>query len=143
MPPNFPLIDTWRTARNQLKLRNNRLITIQEFLKLDNKKNAILPEQWIRAMGGHEQSLKYIELHCKKDVDVLVDVYHTLKPLMLDHPNRGLLDGRGGCGVCGETRLQKRGFHITRTRRYQRYQCQSCGSWSKETKPLKAELAST
>lgn len=143
MPPNFPLIDTWRTARNQMKLRNNRLVTIQDFLKLKNTKNAILPEQWIRALGGHEPSLKYIEEHCRRDVDVLVDVYQALKPLMLDHPNKGLMDGRGGCGVCGSESLQKRGYHITRTRRYQRYQCQKCGSWSKSTKPLKSLLAST
>lgn len=143
MPPNFPLIDTWRTSRNQLKLRSNRLVTIQDFLRLKNTKNSILPEQWIRALGGDAKSLRYIEEHCRRDVDVLVDVYHKLKPLMLDHPSKGLFDGRGGCGVCGGKKLQKRGFHVTRTRCYQRWQCQSCGSWSKSAKPTKAEIVST
>lgn len=143
MPPNFPLIDTWRTSRNQLKLRSNRLVTIQDFLRLKNTKNSILPEQWIRALGGDAKSLRYIEEHCRRDVDVLVDVYHKLKPLMLDHPSKGLFDGRGGCGVCGGKKLQKRGFHVTRTRCYQRFQCQSCGSWSKSAKPTKAEIVST
>lgn len=133
LPPNFPLIDTWRISRNRLKLRNNRLKTIQEFLKLKDEKNAILPEQWLRALGGHAPSMRYIVEHCRRDVLVLEEAYLRLRPLVLDHPSRGLVDGRGGCGVCGAHKLQARGFHITRTRRTQRFQCQGCGAWSKST----------
>lgn len=136
LPPNFSLIDTWRISRNRLKLRNNRLKTIQEFLNLPSEKNAIKPEQWLRALGGHRPSMDYIVEHCKRDVLVLEEAYERLKPLVLDHPNRGLVDGRGGCSVCGANKLQKRGFHITRTRKYQRYQCLSCGAWSKSVKPI-------
>src|SRR3990167_1635977 len=41
LPPNFAHIDTWKISRNRLKLRNNRLATIQQFLKLKDEKNAI------------------------------------------------------------------------------------------------------
>ena len=136
LPGNFSMIDTWKISRNRLKLRNNRLITISEFLGTEDEKNAIKPEHWLRALGGHRPSMDYIVEHCKRDVLVLEEVYNRLRPLVLDHPNRGLVDGRGGCSVCGATRLVKRGFHITRTRKYQRYQCSSCGSWSKGTKPI-------
>lgn len=136
LPPNFSHIDTWKISRNRLKLRNNRLITIQEHLKLAEEKNAIKPEQWIRALGGHRPSMSYIVEHCRRDVLVLEETYLRLRPLVLDHPSRGLVDGRGGCGVCGERSLQKRGFHITRTRKYQRFQCTKCGAWSKGVKPV-------
>ena len=136
LPPNFAHLDTWKIARNRLKLRNNRLITISEFLGTKDEKNAIKPEQWIRALGGHKASMDYIVEHCRRDVLVLEEVYQKLKPLVLDHPNKGLIDGRGGCGVCGAEKLIKRGYHITRTRKYQRYQCQGCGAWSKGVKPL-------
>ena len=136
LPANFAHLDTWKISRNRLKLRNNRLITISEFLGTTAEKNAIKPEQWLRALGGHRPSMEYIVDHCRKDIDVLIEVYERLKPLVLDHPNRGLIDGRGGCGICGEQKLVKRGYHITRTRKYQRYQCSGCGSWSKGTKPL-------
>lgn len=136
LPPNFPQIDTWRISRNRLKLRNNRLNTIQDFLKLPSEKNAIKPEQWIRALGGHRPSMAYIVEHNRRDVLVLEEAYERLKSLVLDHPNRGLVDGRGGCTVCGSKKIQKRGTHITRTRKYQRYQCQDCGAWSKGLKPL-------
>lgn len=140
LPANFSHLDTWKISRNRLKLRSNRLVTISEFLGTDEHKNAIKPEQWIRAMGGHIPSMNYIVEHCRRDVVVLEEVYNRLRPLVLDHPNRGLIDGRGGCGICGADKLQKRGFHVTRTRKYQRYQCSSCGGWSKGTKPV--EIAS-
>lgn len=136
LPPNFAHLDTWKIARNRLKLRNNRLITISEFLGTKAEKDAIKPEQWLRALGGHRPSMDYIVEHCRKDVVVLTEVYERLKPLVLDHPNKGLIDGRGGCGVCGATKLVKRGTHVTRTRKYQRFQCQGCGAWSKGIKPI-------
>lgn len=136
VPANYAHIDTWKISRNRLKLRSNRLVTISEFLGTDEHKNAIKPEQWLRALGGHEPSMRYIIEHCRRDVVVLEEVYERLKPLVLDHPNRGLIDGRGGCSVCGSKKLQRRGFHVTRTRKYQRLQCQSCGAWSKDTKPI-------
>ena len=136
LPANFAHLDTWKISRNRLKLRNNRLATISEFLGTNASKDAIKPEQWLRALGGHRPSMDYIVEHCRKDVAVLVEVYERLKPLVLDHPNRGLIDGRGGCGICGEQKLIKRGYHLTRTRKYQRYQCSGCGSWSKGIKPL-------
>ena len=136
LPANFAHLDTWKISRNRLKLRNNRLITISEFLGTKHDKNAIKPEQWIRALGGHRKSMDYIVDHCRRDVLVLEEVYERLKPLVLDHPNRGLVDGRGGCGVCGANKLVKRGTHITRCNKYQRYQCRECGSWSKSVKPI-------
>lgn len=136
LPPDYAQLDTWKIARNRLKLRNNRLITISEFLGTEDEKNAIRPEQWIRALGGHRPSMDYIVEHNRRDVLVLEEAYLILRPLVLDHPNRNLIDGRGGCSKCGSLKLQKRGTHITRTRKYQRYQCQSCGGWSKSLKPI-------
>lgn len=141
LPTKFPQIDTWRVARNDLKLRSNRLVVISEFLGTKDEKNAIKPEQWIRALGGHEPSMDYIVEHCRRDVLVLEEVYNLIRPLVTDHPNKGLLDGRGGCSTCGSKKLQRRGFHVTRTRKYRRLQCQDCGTWSREAKPI--EIAST
>ena len=133
LPANFLQIDTWKISRNRLKLRSNRLNTISEFLQTTDHKNPIRPEQWTRALSGHKSSMAYIAEHNRLDVEVLIEVYLLLRPLILDHPSRGLIDGRGGCGVCGALKLQARGSHVTRTRRYRRFQCQSCGAWSKST----------
>ena len=141
LPTNFPLIDTWRTAKNAMKLRNNRLITIQEFLGTRNEKNAILPEQWIRAMAGQPRAIKYIIDHCKRDIEVLVEVYLRLRPLIVDHPNHNLIKKDGGCPTCGSMKLQKRGQQLAKTMAFQRFQCQACGAWSKSRKAVsKAEV---
>lgn len=141
LPPNFPHIDTWKVSRYQLKLRNNRLNTISEFLKTQDEKNKIKPEQWLFALGGDPKSMKYIVEHCRRDVVVLEEVYTRLRPLIADHPGFRLTLGggvlpRGTCNTCGSTRQQARGFHLTRTRKYQRFQCLNCGSWSKSDKPV-------
>lgn len=136
LPPNYAHVDTWKVSRNRLKLSNNRLKTIQNFFGTEDQKNEIKPGMWIRALGGHAPSMRYIVDHCRRDVAVLEEAYTILRPLVLDHPNHGLVSGSGGCGVCGSKKMQKRGFHITRTRRYQRLQCQECGHWSRDVKPI-------
>lgn len=133
LPPNFAMIDTWKISRNRLKMRNNRLVTISEFLGTKDEKNAIKPEQWIRALGGHGPSMDYIVEHCRRDVLVLEEAYLRLRPLVLDHPRSVL--GADKCGVCGG-KYHRRGFAVTRTRKYHRVQCSSCGHWDKETKPI-------
>lgn len=135
LPASHPHIDGWRTAKNRLKLRNNRLNTVQDFLGLENEKNAVKGPEWIRAMTGDKKALKYITDHCKRDVLVLEEAYNVLRPLIVDHPYRDVGKDQV-CPICGEAELQKRGYHLTKTRKYQRYQCQNCGSWSKATQPV-------
>lgn len=137
MPTNFPLIDTWRTMKNTLKLRNNRLATLQDFLRLESSKTPITAEDWIRALAGQRKAMKMVIDHCRKDVDVLVEAYERLKPLIVDHPNHRLYDESAGCPTCGSHKVQYRGYHRTRTRQYRRVHCQDCGSWGREAKPMK------
>lgn len=136
LPANHPLIDTWRVSRNRLKLRNNRLATISDFMKTEDEKNAIKPEQWIRALGGHKKSMDYIVEHNRRDIVVLEEVYLRLRPLVLDHPNMTLPDGRGECRNCGSDKLQRRGRHTTKQSQYWKYQCQDCASWQRGSKPI-------
>lgn len=135
LPAGHPHIDGWRTAKNRLKLRNNRLATVQDFLGLEHEKDAVKGPEWIKAMQGDRKALKYIIEHCRKDVLVLEEAYNLLRPLIVDHPFKDA-GKNGACPVCEEQALQKRGYHLTKTRKYQRYQCQNCGSWTKATQPV-------
>lgn len=140
VPPNHPHIDTWKVSRYNLKLRNNRLATIQQHLKLAEAKNAIKPEQWLRALGGHRPSMDYIVEHCRLDVLVLEDAYLKLRPLITNHPFHRA--DAPACPVCGGDSLQRRGHQLTAGgRRYQRYQCSSCGAWLDERKLPRAKKA--
>jgi len=133
LPASHPHIDGWRTAKYRLKLRNNRLVTVQDFLGLATEKDAVKGPIWIKAIAGNRPALQYVINHCKKDVLVLEEAYQRLRPLIIDHPNMNLIGKDGGCPTCGVVgKLQRRGFQVAKTRRYQRYACQSCGAWSKQ-----------
>ncbi len=134
LPPNFPAVDTWKVTRNRLKLRNNRLVTVSEFLGTKDEKNPIKGEQWIRALTGHRPSMRYIIEHCRLDVLVLEEVYLRLRPLVMDHPHMAF--GRGTCGACGSKRVRYGGHHLTKTKRFRRFQCLKCGKWDHEKKPV-------
>ena len=127
----IPQIDTWRVSRYQLKLNNNRLASIAGFFGLDDKTPVTGPH-WIKAMAGNKNSLRYVIDHCKKDVEVLEQTYYKLLPVIPKHPNVNLVDEvTGSCPRCGASNVVKRGFSIAQTRRTQRYQCNSCGGWSR------------
>ena len=129
--PKVPLVDTWRIARNNLKLNSNRLQSITEFLEMEDK-TAIKGPHWIKAMAGNKKSLTYVIEHCRQDVVVLEQVYNKIKVLHSGHPNINILNSKtNGCPVCGSEKLQKRGWNIAGVSRSQRYQCQSCGAWSR------------
>lgn len=134
LPLNTPQIDTWRTARNTLKLRNNRLATIQEFLQLPDEKNSIKSEEWLRALAGDKKAIDYIVEHNRRDVLVLEQAYLKLRPLISQHPRFSFVE-KDACKTCGAPphKMQHRGERRTRCRLYKRVQCQVCGTWDTGT----------
>jgi hypothetical protein len=136
VPPGFPHIDGWLTSYKKLLLRNNRLRTVQEFLGLEEEKDAVKGPIWIKALSGDLKSFRYIINHCRKDVLVLEQAYEKLRPLLHEHPRKGLVNEKTmECPVCEEKKLQKRGMHVAASRKYQRYSCTECGTWSRSPKP--------
>ena len=138
LPPLGPklLIDTWRVARDNLKMHSNRLAAIAEYLGTKHSKSPITFDDWLRAAHGDKKSLKYIVEHCRLDVLVLEDVFLKLRPLMKNEPARQLFledESKEVCISCGKSRLQRRGNMVTKTRRYPRLQCQDCGKWQRGT----------
>ena len=131
--PPLPLIDTWRVLKNNLKLHNNRLQTLIDLLGKKDKTVLKLPI-WTKAAAGDRESIEYIVDHCRVDVEELAECYKEIRHLVLDHPNVALLSKENPgdqCPACGSNKLQKRGWHIARTRRRRRYHCQKCGHWSR------------
>lgn len=129
--PPVPHLDGWKVARYKLKLNSNRLQSVTSFLGLEDKTPLDGPT-WVKAMAGHRKSIKYVVEHCRQDCEVLQQVYERLKPLAQGHPNLNLFQGTThACPRCGSLDLQCRGKQVTTTQTYQRFQCQSCGGWSR------------
>ena len=114
-----------------MKLTSNRLASVSTFLGVKEKTPRNGPI-WIKASAGHKSSLDYIIRHCKQDVVVLEEVYDLIKGLATTGPNVAIITGGDldGCPRCGKSTLQSRGFRVTVTQTYKRYQCTSCGAWS-------------
>jgi len=74
------LMDTYPIARNKLKLHSNRLGSIADAVGVKNvKKTPLSPQTWQLATAGEAKALAYIELHNKRDVEVLEAVHTKLE----------------------------------------------------------------
>lgn len=139
--PRIPHIDTCNISKKKLFLIRNRLNSVAEALKTEKKMENGGWQLWERlALSNFEGDKKQIAKdkltmtkYCKQDVNVLEKVFVKLKPYMTNLPNRNLFDGNGhNCPSCGSHNTHRRGKMATKTKLFDRYQCQDCGSWSKQ-----------
>jgi uncharacterized protein YprB with RNaseH-like and TPR domain len=132
--PKIAHIDTCNVAKSNLFFFNNRLNTLARALTAETKLENGGQDLWTRVAERDTKACKLMSDYCKQDVVTLEAVFEVLKPFIKNLPNRNLFDGTGeSCPTCGSHKLQKRGFILSKAKRTQRFQCQDCGSWSKET----------
>lgn len=81
-------------------------------------------------MNGCPKAWAKMEKYNKADTRLTEQVYDRMLPWITNHPNRSAYSGEHCCPKCESTKLQARGYAITATRRYMRFQCKVCGSWS-------------
>lgn len=128
--PELIQIDTVKMAKQKFAFSSNKLDYIGDFLGVGRK----IPTGsalWLRCEAGERKAIREMVTYNRQDVQLLEDVYMKLRPYAPSPKfNHNIVDG-DGCPTCGEETLQRRGFYRTITRVYQRYQCTSCGSWSR------------
>lgn len=134
LPPPSPYrkIDTLVEAKRHFKLTSNKLDYIADLLG-EGRKIKTDFDLWIGCMEGDEGSWMRMIKYNKRDVVLLEKVYLKMRPWMRTHPNLGVfLEGdKPACPICGGSHLQRRGYVTTNLSRYQRFQCQDCGGWSR------------
>lgn len=129
-PEPFKQIDLLRTARAKFKLASNKLDYVAGFLGIGQKVKTGGFDLWRDCMAGDDRAWQTMERYNKADVKLTEAVYERLLPWITNHPNRSVYTGEHCCPKCESTKLQARGYAITTTRRYVRYQCKVCGAWS-------------
>ena len=131
-------IDTLKVARRSFAFTSNKLDDLGQTLGLGKKARHNGIATWIGCMDGDPQSWSVMTKYNARDVKLLEAVYLRLRPWIIGHPNMALLSEMpDGCPNCGEHALVKQGFKKLRTMKYQRYQCNNCGAWSRGTKAIK------
>lgn len=134
-PSPVKTVCTLQWARRHFKLYSNRLDALGELLGLGRKEQHEGLSLWFKCMSTPYQAKAWRDMksYCKQDVDLLCSVYEKLRPWG-SHPNVNENMAGLKCPKCSSKHLQSRGSYRTITCSYQRYQCQSCGAWTKNRK---------
>lgn len=141
MPPApFSPVDLYTTNSKTFRFDSGKLAFITERLALTGKMKHEGFELWMKVMAGEEQARADMEAYNIQDVVTTEELYEVLLPWIKGHPNMGLFVDVAAhiCPNCGSDKVQRRGTSRTGLRVYQRYQCQTCGKWSRSGRAVNA-----
>jgi hypothetical protein len=128
-PAPFKQIDLLKTARSRFRLASNKLDFVAQQLGLGSKTKHKGMGLWLGCMNKDPDDWKVMEAYNKQDVILLEKVYDRLLPWINGHPNLSSMNGADCCPRCESTSKQARGWAISEAGRYQRFQCNDCGTW--------------
>lgn len=131
-PSPYKTVDTKKVAKRAAFFNSNKLDDIGQLLGLGKKIKTDF-DLWLGCIGGNLESWAQMVAYNKQDVLLLESVYKKLLPWAKNHPNLTMLSADAVCPKCGSSDVQFRGFAITQTRRYRRFQCRICAGWGRET----------
>lgn len=137
-PAPFKQIDLLKAVKKTFRFPSNKLAYVSKAMGLAGKVSHEGHELWVKCMAGDPGAWDRMEEYNRQDVDLLEDIYTTLRPWIPGHPNVALYnednDGALRCPVCGSDRVIKSGHAYTSVTRYQRYQCRAdgCGKWFRD-----------
>lgn len=133
-PAPFKQIDTLVLAKRYFGFTSNKLAYMTDKLctkykKLDHHKFSGF-ELWKECLAGNLKAWKEMEKYNKYDVLSLEELYNKLMPWDSNKTSFASYEDKvtNKCN-CGSTAYQLRGYQLTKTGKYQRYQCLDCGSW--------------
>lgn len=134
-PAPFHHIDLYQTVKRQFRWASNKLDFVCQQLGLGSKVHHKGQELWTDVEAGCPKAQRIMEKYNRGDVILLEKLYKRLLPWVKSHPSIPLLSGDSSlaCPSCGSHHVQERGWRTTKTRRYKRLFCTSCGAWSSET----------
>lgn len=142
-PAPFISLDILKKARGQFKFPSMKLQYLSEdVLGLDGKAHHEGHGLWVKCLQGDPEAWERMKEYNIQDVVLLEEVYDKLLPWIKGHPNVNLFDEEADefseplCPTCGELDYQKRGYSYTTLGKFQRYNCNACGTWFKSTKAI-------
>lgn len=135
-PSPYKQIDLKQQVARRFKFPSNKLQYVSTALGLEGKVQHSGHSLWVRCMAGDEKAWAQMRKYNKQDVVLLEQMYNRLLPWLTGLPNVALHTAADTdvCPKCGSCDLQRRGFETTSVGRFQRFQCQGCGGWSRSGK---------
>ena len=142
-PSPFRSIDTLKVLRRYFNFDSNKLDDISKELKIGSKLPHTGWNLWKGCMEGNKKAWALMKRYNVHDIILLEKLYLRIRPWIENHPNLALFqDGRMKvCTNCGaENSLVKFGFKLTRTGKFQAYQCKKCGARVRDRKSIKTDV---
>lgn len=141
--PYSPLrvIDTMLVAKKHFGFTSNKLEWMSKYLTDTPKsKHKKFPgfELWLECLADNPKAWAEMKKYNIQDVIATEKLYITQRPWIAQHPNLGTFHDKetATCPKCDGDSLQARGYAVLQLGRYQRYQCQDCGAWSRSKQLL-------
>ena len=134
-PANTKHIDTLRLARKQFGFTSNKLEYLShklctKYKKLEHKKFPGF-SLWKECLAGNKEAWNEMEKYNKHDILSLEELYNKLAPWDNSINFNVYHDDIEIVCNCGGKHFQHRGYAFTKIGKYQRYQCQDCGKWTR------------
>ena len=132
-PSPFRVVDTLLSARKHFAFTSNKLGDLGKTLAIGEKIKTGGFELWDGCLKKDMKCWDKMLRYCSQDVRLLEKIYNKILPYMEKHPNLGaFVDSEEPmCPNCASENITKRGFTFTNSAKYQRVQCNDCGSWSR------------
>lgn len=136
-PSPVKVIDTMLMAREVAAFTSNKLEWLSEYLSSVQKlKHKDFPgfDLWRECLADNPKAWASMRKYNVVDVLSTEEVYIKLRPWVTQHPNIAAFydDDVMRCPCCGSADLRQDGFAFTNVSKYNRYQCNSCGAWSRD-----------
>jgi len=134
-PAPFVSIDLYKVAK-RFRYFSRKLDHVAARNGLRGKADDGGMDTWLGCLAGDPKMWRKFERYARRDVALTDDLLVEMQGYLKRFPNANLFrdegDERPCCPnpICASTKLQRRGFKVTSTGRYPRYQCQDCGKWS-------------
>jgi predicted RNA-binding Zn-ribbon protein involved in translation (DUF1610 family) len=136
----FRTVDLMKQVKSRTRNISNKLDYLsRELFDLEGKIAVNAMTQWLKMYhayqaedtAAYEKARRDMARYCNQDVNLLPKMKKKYLPWMTGI-NAGLYNGNPeSCPNCGSHRVTRRGYARTTVGNYQRYQCQSCGTWSR------------
>lgn len=129
--PPVKLVDTLTIARSKFALNSYRLGYIAKLLKLDSKISTSFG-LWKAVMRGEPLALRKMVRYCRRDVEVLEQVFRRVAPFAKPATHRGVIEKNPvwACPHCGSTNVRKSKTRVTASGALQHQMlCTDCGEY--------------
>lgn len=139
----YAQIDLMKSAKAFQYLPSYKLDFSARWLGIGQKVTTGGFDLWRDCMANDPKAWRLMEKYNKGDVTLTEKVYDALRSggWVKNIPNHSVLDGHV-CPNCASEKLQRRGYAMTKTKRYARFQCNDCGTFSQSvlSEPGSAKL---